>query len=132
MAEEAMNGLTLAPTRPSIAELEASVTPSLQLYENVINNVDDPYWKMVANDAKRDLYTGMVVRQRNSIDGVNMPARNKLEPKIAPWRDVAAGANAAVADTARAHPDIAQRDPTIAAISGRSKGESPPTVATRK
>lgn len=132
MAEEAMNQLSLAPTSASIAQLDAAVEPSVALFDNVINTVDDPYWKIVANDAKRDLYVGMIVRQRNSIRGPNMAARNALEPKLAAWQNKAASANAAVADAVRAHPDVASRDPVIASISARATTQPVPAVATRE
>jgi len=130
-AEEAMNKLTLAPTDASIAQLNAAVSPSLALLDDVVTNVNDPYWKIIATDAKRDLFSSMVVRQRNSISGVNMAARDALEPKLVAWQARAASAGPSVPQLSRAHPDLASRDQVIGYIAQNATSENPSQVAMR-
>src|SRR5215471_5690543 len=58
MAVIAMNEIVPAPDDASIARLNAAIAPSMALLDSVIGT-GDPYWMIVAQDAKRGLYVGM-------------------------------------------------------------------------
>ncbi|HEU4733463.1 MAG TPA: hypothetical protein VFT22_36470 [Kofleriaceae bacterium] len=115
MAEEAMNALALSPDAGSIHKLDAAVAPSLALLEAVIAR-GDPYWSVIAEDAMRDLYVGMVVRERRSIPGGNVAALAAFEPLLAPWRDAAAHASGRITELAEANPSLAKQDRVIGAV----------------
>jgi len=89
IAEEALNALALKPDDDSIARLNVVVTPAVTLLENV-RDVGGDYWRRVAADAERDLYVGMIVRERNSVPDGDVATRNALEPMLAAWQDKAA------------------------------------------
>lgn len=119
LAESAMNELALASDDASIAKLDQAVAPSLAILDNVIR-VGDPYWKLIAEDAKRDIYAGMIVRERGTVPGTDVVARNELEPKLARWQSGAEDAIAAILELGHEHPALAQRDPMIAGVMDRT------------
>ena len=89
IAEEALNALKLKPDDDSIARLNVVVIPAVTLLENV-RDVGGDYWRRVAADAERDLYVGMIVRERTSVPDGDVAARNALEPMLEAWQDKAA------------------------------------------
>ena len=118
LAEAAMNALVLTNDDASISKLDKAVAPSIEMLDNVIR-VGDPYWKVVAEDAKRDIYVGMILRERVTIPGSDFVSHNELEPKLAPWQADAKQAIAAIAELTHEHPTLAQRDPMIAGVISR-------------
>jgi hypothetical protein len=122
MAVVAMNELVPAPDDASIARLNAAVAPSMALLDSVIG-AGDPYWIIVAQDAKRGLYVGMLVRERASLRDADFHARDALEVKLAPWLTEASRATVAITQLGRSDPELAKRDPLVAGIVSRAIGE---------
>lgn len=89
LAEQALGPIAVAPDADSIARLNAAVTPAVALFENV-RAVGDAHWKAIAADAERDLYVGLIVRERSSVRHGDVAAREALEPMLAAWQDAAA------------------------------------------
>jgi hypothetical protein len=114
-AEVAMNRVTVAPDATSIAQLDLAVAPSLTLLDGVIAH-GAPYWSMIAEDAKRDLYTSMIVRERSSIGDADPAVHAALEPRLARWQDGAARAGEAIAVLEHDNPRIGDRDAVIGHI----------------
>jgi hypothetical protein len=114
VAEVAMNQLTVRPDIDSLAELGAAVAASMDMLDDVIR-LGDPYWNVIAQNAKHDLYVGMIVRTRVSLDG-DVSAHEELEAELAPWRDDASRAIDAIAAIAVEDPTLAKRDAVIADI----------------
>jgi hypothetical protein len=112
MAEDAMNGVTLFPNDTAIQKLGDAVAPSMQILDDVIA-AGDAYWQLIAQDAKRDLYTSLVVRMRASLPAGDVASREALEVKLLPWEEDAARAQTAVASLARHSSQVASRDPVI-------------------
>lgn len=125
-ASHAMDAAAVTPDAASLRRLEASVAPSLAMLDQVIAS-GDPYWKLVAMDAQRDIYTGMVVRARTASSDTPA-ARAALEPQLAPWQQDADAKITAMADILRTNPELAQRDPVIAFV---ARGVEHAQVATR-
>jgi hypothetical protein len=100
IAEEALNALALRPDNDSIARLDGVVIPAVTLLENV-RDVGGDYWRRVAADAERDLYVGMIVRERTSVPDGDVTARNALEPMLQAWQDKAAQDAAVTAQRTR-------------------------------
>lgn len=130
LAEDAMNALSLSPSAASIAQLNAAVAPSLALLDGVIRT-GDPYWELVAQDAKRDLYSSMIVRVRRTLPADDASARASLEPRLTAWQASESRAETAMADLGRAHPDLARRDAVVAGIARRIPDQRKPQMATR-
>lgn len=126
LAETAMNAAKVAPDDRSIDRLDEATATSVAILDDV-SDLGDPYWKMIAEDARRDIYVGMVVRARASITCPTMCAIEELEDKLTGWLGEAAEAKATVATLACTHPEL-QRDPVIAGIVQRDAAEQ---VATR-
>src|SRR5436853_2487088 len=84
LAEQAMSDATVTPDVSSIERLGTAVAPAFAILDNVIL-VGDPYARMVALDAKRDLYVGMVVCERASETREDAASRALLELAVAPW-----------------------------------------------
>lgn len=118
LLEVAMNGVTLSSDDPSIKDLNTAVTPGLAVLDNVIS-VGDPYWKMIATDAKHDLYISMVVRARSSLTGADMRTRDALERRLVPWLDAASSTNVAFMKLAAGNAELARRDEVIRNIVAR-------------
>ena len=89
IAEDALNQMSLKPDDDSIARLDVVVIPAVTLLENV-RDVGGDYWRAIAADAERDLYVGMIVRERSSVPDGDVAARNRLEPMLEAWQDKAA------------------------------------------
>ncbi len=117
LAEEEMNHVEATGTDDSITQLEDAVQPSLEMLDHVIA-LGDPYWTMVAQDAVRDIYAGMVVRERAAF-GNDAAAIALLEPKVAPWEIASHMAAVEVEHIAKQHPELASRDPVIAKLVAR-------------
>jgi hypothetical protein len=122
MAVVAMNEIAPAPDDASIARLNAAVAPSLALLDSVIG-FGDPYWMIVAQDAKRGLYVAVLVRERSSLREADAHARNALELKLTPWLTEVLRATAAITELAQSDPELARRDPLVAGIVSRAIGE---------
>jgi hypothetical protein len=130
IAEESMNRVVVSPTDGAIGQLNSAVAPSLAMLDEV-SRLGDPYWKAIAEDAKRDVYSSMVVRVRASIPTPGLAAESAVEPKLVGWIDNANRAEAEVAMLAERNPDVAMRDPVIASIVDRTRADVPAAVAQR-
>lgn len=121
LAEITIARTDATPDEGSITRLGNAMAPAIAILDNVIS-VGDPYWRMVALDAKRDLYVGMVVRERDSestaIEG-DVAARGRIEVAVAPWLADASDALVAMADLARQHPQLAKRDQVVSGVIAR-------------
>lgn len=130
LAEHALAALTVTPDDASIAAMRQAVAPAEAILDGVIA-VGDPYWTLLAEDARRDLAVGLAVRVRTSLAGDDPAARLALEDRIAPWLADAASAAQVMAALGKAHPDLATRDPVVAGALGRSTDGPPAKVASR-
>jgi hypothetical protein len=117
-----MNEIVPAPDDASIARLNVAVAPSMAVLDSVIGT-GDPYWMIVAQDAKRGLYVGMLVRERASLRDADFHARDALEIKLASWLTEASRATVAITELGRSDPELAKRDPLVAGIVSRAIGE---------
>lgn len=132
MAEVAMNGVAQTADDASIAKFDQAVATSMSTLDSVIS-AGDPYWKIVAEDAKRDSYQSMIVRERVSIPGSDSVAHAALEPKLARWQAGENAALASIAQLAHAYPALAQRDPMISNVIARAvEPTRTPRMATRR
>lgn len=122
MAMVAMDDIAPAPDDVAIARLNVAVAPSVALLDSVIG-AGDPYWVMFAQDAKRGLYIGLIVRVRGSLVNADSRAHDALEVKLAPWQTEASRATRAIMDLDRSDPELAKRDPVVAGILSRALGE---------
>ena len=122
MAMVAMGEIVAAPDDASIARLNAAVAPSIVLLDSVIG-AGDSYWVMVAQDAKRGLYIGMIVRVRASLVDADSRAHDALEVKLAPWQTEVSRATRAIIELDRSDPELAKRDPVVAGVLSRALGE---------
>lgn len=122
MAMVAMDEITPAPDDVAIERLNLAVAPSIVLLDSVIG-AGDPYWVLVAQDAKRGLYIGMIVRVRTSLVNADSRAHDALEVKLAPWQTEASRATRAIIELDRSDPELAKRDPVVAGILSRAAGE---------
>ena len=103
VAEVAMNQLTVRPDIDSLAELGGAVAASMDMLDDVIR-IGDPYWNVIAQNAKHDLYVGMIVRTR-----VSSPTTTLIRASSSPWR------------CARTHPR-SRSPPTAPSCSSRGFG----------
>jgi hypothetical protein len=101
LAEDAMAKLALQPDPASVAALQAAAGPSLAILDDVIDH-GDPHWKLLADMAKADLYTGMVVRMR--VANSDPLDHAKLEPRLVPWLDGASRATEQARELALTEP----------------------------
>ncbi|MGH7633487.1 MAG: hypothetical protein ACRENC_07135 [Gemmatimonadaceae bacterium] len=122
MAMVAMDDIAPAPDDVAIARLNVAVAPSIVLLDSVIG-AGDPYWVLVAQDAKRGLYIGMIVRVRASLVNADSRAHDALEVRLAPWQTEASRATRAIIELDRSDPELARRDPVAAGIMSRAIGE---------
>jgi hypothetical protein len=130
IADIAMNALILTPDDVSISRLNAALAPSMALLDSVIST-GDPYWIVVAQGAKRDLYVGMIARERASLVNADPHVRNALEVGLTPWRNEASRATVAIIELGRSDPELGNRDPVIAAVISRAIDERGAQVAGR-
>lgn len=130
----ARESLRLVPVTSADLEtansLATAVAPAIALFDNVIAQ-GDPYYSMLAEDAKRDTYEGMAVRLRRTVQPGDEVARIQADMLVANWLDNIALATVTVADLASKHPDAAERDPVISAIAQRAATEEATQIATR-
>jgi len=132
MAEVGMNAVAQTGDDASIAKLDQAVAASNDILDSVIR-AGDPYWKVVAENAKLDNYESMIVRERVSIPGADFAAHAALEPKLARWQEDAKQTLAQIAELAHAYPALAQRDPVISNVIARAMEQTrTPQMATRR
>jgi hypothetical protein len=132
MAEVGMNAVAQTADDASIANFDRAVAPSIDIFDSVIR-AGDPYWKVVAENAKLDTYESMIVRERVSIPGSDFAAHAALEPKLVRWQEDAHETLAAIAELAHANPALAQRDPVISGVIARAVEQTrTPQMATRR
>ena len=92
-----LSALQLKPDDASVSAVAAATKPSLDLLDIAIKT-NDPVWTPVAQRAKTDLYTAMVVRMRNSVPAITNvtvgqaltdhdQAHAAVETKVKPWLD---------------------------------------------
>jgi len=111
MAEEAMARLVLQPDAPSIAALDGSAQPSVEILDDVITH-GSPRWQLIADTAKADLYRGMTVRMRIAMSGRDAP--DSVEASLATWLASASRASRAAADVART--ESLRDDPVVRSL----------------
>ncbi len=108
MAEVAMNATAVTADDASIAKLDAAVAPAVDVLDSVIR-VGDAHWKVVAENAKRDIYGSMIVRERVTVPGTDVAAHAALEPKLVRWQEDENEAAAAIARITHQTPQMAHR-----------------------
>lgn len=128
MAELGMNGLLVGNNDESIAALDAAVRPSIAMYDAIIVN-GDPAYRIIAEQAKGDLYQALVVRMRNTIprsptgssgDAFEAAVDNwqwshaALERKLEPWLMQADFCFDHIARLGDENPAIVARNPVLA------------------
>lgn len=121
MAEDALSRLSITPDRTSVQAMNRAVAPSVAILDRVIAEAA-PAQQLVAQNAKRDLYEGLVVRARASIPHANIAAETKLDPLVAPWQNEARQAELAMRQLTRAHPELAQGDQVVAPLAADAEG----------
>lgn len=130
----AREGLKLVPVTSADLQtanaLATAVAPGLALFDNVIA-LGDPYYSMLAEDAKRDIYQGMAVRLRDAVLPGDKVGRIRAEMLVANWLDNVDNATVRIAELAENHPDAANQDQVISAITERATTEEATQVATR-
>ena len=110
--------------------LATAVAPAIALFDNVIAS-GDPYYAMLAEDAKRDTYESMAVRLRRAARPDDVVARVQAEMLVANWLDNIALSTVRVAELAEKDPDAANRDAVISAITERATTVEATQIATR-
>jgi hypothetical protein len=130
----ARESLKLVPVTDANLEtanaLAAAVAPAIALFDNVIAS-GDPYYSMLAEDSKRDIYQGMVVRLRRAVQPDDRMARIQADALVANWEDNVANSTVRITDLAEKDPDAANADPVISAITQRATTEEATQIATR-
>jgi len=129
LAEIEMNTATVTPDLGSIERLDKAVAPALAILDNVIL-VGDPYARMTALDAKRDLYVSVVVRERSSETREDAASRARLELAVAPWLADATDTIVAMTELAHQHPQLVRRDSFMAGVVARIPADRAATSAT--
>jgi hypothetical protein len=110
--------------------LATAVAPAIALFDNVIAQ-GDPYYSMLAADAKRDVYDGMAVRLRRAVQPDDRVESIEADMLVANWLDNVALSTVQVAALAEKHPDAAHADPVITAITERAASDAT-QIATRR
>jgi hypothetical protein len=124
----------LSMTPVTVANLETAnalataVAPSIALYDNVIA-LHDPYWSIIAEDARRDTYESLAVRLRNAVQPDDQLGRVQAELLVSNWLDNVNLAALTITAIAQANPELANHNSTIAAITNRAASGT--AIATR-
>lgn len=130
LAEARMNETSLKADSASANALASATAPSIALFDRVIAE-SNPYWSIIAEDAKRDTYQSMAVRLRRTVPLDDAITSQRVDSLVASWNDNAAASTARIVQLAATHPDVGSRDPVIAGISNRAQTEQAKQVATR-
>lgn len=130
MAERALSAIRAKPDAPTLSEMTSAVGTSVAMLDSV-SALGDPYWTVVAEDAKRDLYRGMIVRARNATPS-DVASRDKLEPMLSGWTANAERSEVIIAETTRTSPQLVNRDPVIAYVISRNEQERAGTRTARR
>jgi hypothetical protein len=130
----ARESLKLVPVTEANLEtanaLATAVAPAMALFDNVIAQ-GDPYYSMLAEDAKRDVYEGMAVRLRRAVQPDDEVASIEADMLVANWLDNVALSTVRITELAENDPDAANRDPVISAITQRATTEEATQISTR-
>ena len=130
----ARESLKLVPVTEASLEtataLAAAVAPAIALLDNVIA-AGDPYYAMLAEDSKRDIYQGMAVRLRRAVQPMDKVALREADMLVANWLDNVAFSTVRITELAENDPDAANRDQVVTAIAQRAAAEEATGVATR-
>jgi hypothetical protein len=110
--------------------LATAVAPAIALFDNVIAQ-GDPYYSMLAEDAKRDVYEGMAVRLRRAVQPGDEVASIEANMLVSNWLDNMALSTVQITALAEQHPDAANADPVITAITDRAAREEATQVSRR-
>ena len=131
----ARESLKLVPVTEANLEtanaLATAVAPAIALLDNVIAQ-GDPYYSMLAQDAKRDIYEGMAVRLRRAVQPGDSMARVEADMLVANWLDNIALSTVQITALAEKHPDAANADPVITAITERAASDEATQITTRR
>ena len=130
----ARESLKLVPVTEANLEtanaLATAVAPAIALFDNVIAQ-GDPYYSILAEDAKRDIYEGMAVRLRHAAQPGDSVARIEADMLVANWLDNIALSTVQITALADKHPDAANADPVITAITDRAAREEATQISRR-
>lgn len=130
----ARESLKLVPVTEANLEtanaLATAVAPAIALFDNVIAS-GDPYYSILAEDSKRDIYEGMAVRLRGAAQPGDRVARIQADMLVANWEDNIANSTVRIAQLAEQNPEAADRDPVVSAIAQRASAEAATQIATR-
>jgi hypothetical protein len=130
----ARESLKLVPVTEANLEtanaLATAVAPAIALFDNVIAQ-GDPYYSMLAEDAKRDVYEGMAVRLRRAVPPGDEVASIEANMLVSNWLDNIALSTVEITALAEKYPDAANADPVITAITDRAAREEATQVSRR-
>lgn len=132
LARESLNLVPVTEANLETANaLATAVAPAIALFDNVIAQ-GDPYYSMLAEDAKRDTYEGMAVRLRRAVRPGNEVASIKADMLVANWLDNIALSTVQITALAAKHPDAANADPVVTAITQQAASDEATQIATRR
>jgi hypothetical protein len=113
LAEIRFSEITPRDATALVPALDRAAADSLALLDEVAS-VDDPAWKLIAEQARGSLLVAMATRVRAAVprERIDLPeiteaARFEVETAIAPWLSRADTAFATVMRIADAHPELA-------------------------
>jgi hypothetical protein len=118
-----------SPDLETANELAFAVAPSIALLDNVIS-LNDPYWTILAEDAKRDTYRSMAMRMRRTVRPDDDLGQIRVDALVANWLSNVDLSTMRVVEIAEKNPELIQRDSVVFAIA-KSASEDATQVATR-
>lgn len=122
IAEAKLATLQLVDAHESVLAVDDATAHSVALYDEVIAH-GDPVTKIVAHQAKADLYTNMAVRMLATVPpptagdasaALHATRKQILEGQLAPWRDRAFDAAEHILLLAKANPKL-DKNPVVQA-----------------
>jgi hypothetical protein len=139
MATAVLRDVSIADDQASIQRLDDLAQPSLAMFDDVIERGDVDL-QIIAQHAKADLLIGLQTRMRNTIPSLGEdgrvlasapPRRDRLEPRLEPWRSDAGSAFDEIALLSDENPQLQQRNPVIGYVVQRSQLVSEGTAVAR-
>jgi hypothetical protein len=125
LADHKLKPIVLCDCEQSVQDINAATTLSLALLDEVYT-VGDPSMKILARQAKGDLFLGLVQRMQNTVPPpVNAtPEANELRttridmltPMLVPWQDAAKASFKEVDIIAKANPQLSKNTAVVAAV----------------
>lgn len=142
LADHKLKSIVLCDCEQSVQDINTATTLSLSLLDEVYT-VGDPAMKILARQAKGDLFLGLAQRMQNAVPPpVNATPEatelrntrlDMLAPLLIPWQDAAKASFKEVDIIAKANPQLAKNQAVLAAVrAARTKLETAPAqTATR-